>query len=459
MTVTLANLVSTALQTVSGAPALDDGADAIPLSRLAERAWIDASPTTLADRSVIVLTRRPLSAAAALCTLDGHARRLVLTPADVGIDHLPRVVAEAEADAVVHDFGSDAPHVDGVASYRIGETEHPRFAAPDVRTEWCLFTSGTSGPPKMVVHDLEGLIDAIPRPAPSAERVLWATFYDIRRYGGLQMLLRALIGGRTLLLPGVGEPVAAFLGRVGAAAATHVAGTPTHWRSALMSDAIAKLKPQYVRLSGEIADQAVLDQLAGAFPGAAVGHAFATTEAGVCFEVSDGLEGFPATYLERSGPVELRIEGGTLHVRSRRIARGRLGADEPIAGPDGFVDTGDLIGRRGDRCLFLGRANGVINVGGMKVHPEEVEAVLNRLPGVRLARVGGRANPITGAIVVAEVMLEDPSRGLGEAARALRDELRAQCLATLPPHKVPASIRFVESLPTSAAGKLERRGV
>ena len=69
---------------------------------------------------------------------------------------------------------------------------------------------------------------------------------------------------------------------------THLSGTPSHWRRALMSPEIGKISPRYVRLSGEIADQAILDSLRAMFPEASIGHAYASTEAGVAFEVNDG---------------------------------------------------------------------------------------------------------------------------------------------------------------------------
>ena len=66
---------------------------------------------------------------------------------------------------------------------------------------------------------------------------------------------------------------------------------------------------------------------------------------------------------------------------------------------EGFVDTGDIVERRGDRYYFVGRRGGIINVGGLKVHPEEVEAIINRHPDVRMSLVHSRKNPITGAAV------------------------------------------------------------
>ena len=65
------------------------------------------------------------------------------------------------------------------------------------------------------------------------------------------------------------------------------------------------------------------------------------------------------------------------------------------------------IERRGDRCYFVGRRGGVINVGGVKIHPEEVEAALNSHATVRASRVFARKNPITGALVCADVVLRE----------------------------------------------------
>ena len=152
-----------------------------------------------------------------------------------------------------------------------------------------------------------------------------------------------------------------------------------------MSGAASGFAPRYVRLSGEIADQAVLDGLKHAFPAASIGHAYASTEAGVGFEVDDGLEGFPASFLARRGDVEMKVEQGSLRLRSNRMASRYLGSASQLAEDDGFVDTGDMVERRGERYFFVGRRGGIINVGGLKVHPEEVEAVINGHRSVRMS--------------------------------------------------------------------------
>jgi acyl-coenzyme A synthetase/AMP-(fatty) acid ligase len=288
--------------------------------------------------------------------------------------------------------------------------------------------------------------------------VVWSTFYDIRRYGGLQIYLRALLTGSSLLLGGPREPVANFLKRAGDCGVTHISGTPSHWRRALMSPEANCIAPCYIRLSGEIADQAILNNLRAFYPSAAISHAFATTEAGVAFDVRDGVAGFPASLLTAASGVDLKVLDGTLRVRSRRTAERYLGENAPaLKDPEGFVDTGDVLELRESRYYFQGRRDGVINVGGLKVHPEEVEAVLNRHPQVRLSLVKPKKSPITGALVVAEVLLRDPSALEGEESRELQQSIKQFCREELAPHKVPAAISFVPALAIAATGKLVRR--
>ena len=195
-----------------------------------------------------------------------------------------------------------------------------------------------------------------------------------------------------------------------------------------------------------------------AFPSASIGHAYASTEAGVGFAVNDGLEGFPASMIGQSRDgVEMKVVDGSLRIRSRRTAHAYVGRRAAaLTDAEGFVDTGDMVELRGDRYHFVGRRGGIINIGGLKVHPEEVEAVINRHHSVRMSLVKGRANPITGSIIVADIVLKDAGGAVEADAREVRNDILRSCRAALPPHKVPASIRFVPSLEVTPAGKLVR---
>jgi len=417
-----------------------------------------AAREALRGRAVLLRTESTLTAAVALIELDGLARRIVICPPDLNDDDLPGVAATAGIEAAVLDAPTPAIEGLNVPLAPVGAAFEPLAETPadNAQTEWVMFTSGTTGAPKMVVHTLEGLTGAIRPPAAGSIPPVWGTFYDIRRYGGLQILLRALVGEGSMALAEPGEPLPDQLARFARLGVTHLTGTPSHWRRVMMSRDNALLSPSYVRLSGEIADQAVLDALKARFPRAVIGHAYASTEAGVGFEVNDGLEGFPTRFVDQqSGKVEMRVVDGSLRLRSRRTATAYLNADQPpLVDAEGFVDSGDMVERRDDRFHFVGRRGGIINVGGLKVSPEEIEAVINRHPAVRAALVKGRRNPITGAIVVAEVVLADAAND--EAT--VKAEILSACRRDLAPHKVPAGLRFVPALAMTAGGKLERVG-
>jgi acyl-coenzyme A synthetase/AMP-(fatty) acid ligase len=414
----------------------------------------------LCGRSVLIATTDQLAAAAAILELDGAARRIVLCPPDLPSEYLPSVARSAGADAIVSDNLEIRSDIPGISSYIHCDGKiFPRDRAVTTRceTEWILLTSGTTGVPKLVLHTLASLTGAAESGRPEPNHVIWSTFYDIRRYGGLQIFLRAILTGSSLLLSSAHESTADFLARAGAHGVTHISGTPSHWRQALMSSAAHLLAPEYIRLSGEIADQAILNHLGSVYPQARISHAFASTEAGVAFDVSDRTMGFPASVVEHTPRVEMKVENGSLRIRSERTAFRYLGEDSrPLKDAQGFVDTGDALELRGDRYYFVGRRDGVINVGGLKVHPEEVEAVINRHPEVRMSLVRTRKNPITGALVVADVVLNTEPNHESKDETQIRQAILLLCREELASHKVPAIINFVPSLAIAETGKLIR---
>jgi acyl-CoA synthetase (AMP-forming)/AMP-acid ligase II len=441
---------------------LADEAHRVVLADLIDGTNVEAPLESLRGCSVLLVSDGQLPTVLAAIALDGIAARLLLCLSDIAVSDLSGIVAEGAADAIVSDGTGPQPETDGaLARVRCGSAVRPggaRGLDRSTETEWILFTSGTTGRPKMVSHTLSSLTGPLDDGLQVSDGAVWSTFYDVRRYGGLQILLRALLGGGSMVLSSACEPVGDFLVRAGRNGVTHISGTPSHWRRALMSPAAGRMTPRYVRLSGEVADQAILDHLKQAYPQSDVAHAFASTEAGVAFDVRDGLAGFPASYIGQLGAkAEMRVVDGTLRIRSARAASRYLGAASRLGDDEGFIDTGDMVERRGDRYYFIGRREGVINIGGQKVHPEEVEAVINRHPGVRMSRVWARKSPITGSIVAAEVVPRDPADS-GAAFTALRDAILQTCRQVLPPHKVPVSMKAVDSLAVGPSGKLLRHG-
>ena len=438
---------------------IDDGRRHADLGAFARGATsLGGAAPRLAGRSVLVATSGQIAVACVLVELDGLARRLVVAPPDLAAHDLAAFLEDGEVDAVATDR-PDLLARDDLETVAVALPVPALHPVPSRArdTEWVLATSGTSGRPKLVAHTLAALTDAIRQAPPGAAPRKWATFYDIRRYGGLQIFLRALYNGTDLIVSAPDEALGDHLGRLAAAGVSSISGTPSHWRRVLMSGQRGTFAPSYIRLSGEIADQMVLDALAEAFPEAAIGHAYASTEAGVGFAVDDGREGFPASFLEgETNGVAMKIEDGTLRLRSTRAASRYLGVAPAMLKDDGgFVDSGDLIEIRDGRCRFVGRRGGIINVGGLKVNPEEVEGAINSHPDVRMSLVKARRSPLTGALVVAEVVAREGA----EPDAALKAAILELCRASLPAHKVPALLKFVPALPLTAAGKLSREPV
>jgi acyl-coenzyme A synthetase/AMP-(fatty) acid ligase len=433
----------------------------IALSDLVAGSALYSRGDELCERSVLVTTTSQVTTASALMELDGIARRIVLCPPDLPLEHLPFVIEVAEVDAIVSDrkileLDNRRPVYFSPCSQNIVPGNYARSAQH--QTEWILLTSGTTGRPKVVAHTLASLAGAIERSHTPAGQVIWSTFYDIRRYGGLQIFLRAVLTGKSLVLSSSQESTADFLARAASHGVTHISGTPSQWRRALMSPAAHSIAPEYVRLSGEVADQAILNQLRSFYPHARIAHAFASTEAGVAFEVNDSVAGFPARVLGQTLNVDMRVEDRTLRIRSARTASRYLDDHIPaLKGAAGFVDTGDIIELRDDRYYFVGRRDGIINVGGLKVYPEEVEAVINRHPEVRMSLVRAKKNPITGALVVADVVLTAVPLHTSRDVRALQNDILLLCRGALSLHKVPAAINFVPVLAVAESGKMIRQ--
>jgi acyl-coenzyme A synthetase/AMP-(fatty) acid ligase len=128
------------------------------------------------------------------------------------------------------------------------------------------------------------------------------------------------------------------------------------------------------------------------------------------------------------------VVDGRLHVRARSAMLGYLNAPSPFDA-DGFFDTGDVVAVDGEWVRFLGRETEVINVGGRKVHPSQVESVLLDMDNVADAAVTGERNAITGQVVVARVRVIVP-----ETAEQLKARMRRFCASRLEPWQVPARV-------------------
>lgn len=322
----------------------------------------------------------------------------------------------------------------------------------DASTRWVLATSGTTGTPKLIEHSTGSLTKTCKLDTDRGREFTWGLVYDPFRFAGLQVVLQALASGSELVLCnhiGNVKDQAAFLRENNANA---LSATPTYWRKLLMSGVLGNHRFKQITLGGEPADQSVLNALKAAFPEARIAHIYASTEAGVGFSVTDGLMGFPKQYLERGvAGNQLRIgESGTLLIKPEKYVPTAAGAS--LAKTDGFIDSGDLVAVRDERVLFLGRDSGAINVGGNKVIPEEVEAVIREVEGVAEVLVKPKGSGMMGQLVTADIQ---PRKADADTA-SLKKQIMVHCRARLEKYKVPALIRFVTEIEHNPTGKISR---
>ncbi len=251
---------------------ISDARHTISLTDCLQQASLVGRPEELAGRSVLLAVSDQLVSAVAMTEVDGLARRMLLCPPDLNRDHVRTLIEGAEIDAIVTDQParwSDAG-VYQVAAARM-PVPAPARARAKRATEWLMLTSVPSGAPDIVGHTLADLCGAIVADGPArGTPPVWASFYDIRRHGGLEIFVRAITCGGSMVLSEPGEPIADYVARLAARGVTHISGAPSHWRKLLMSGSAGGFSPRYVRLSGEIADQAVRDGLRQAYPDASI---------------------------------------------------------------------------------------------------------------------------------------------------------------------------------------------
>jgi long-chain acyl-CoA synthetase len=310
-----------------------------------------------------------------------------------------------------------------------------------------LFSSGSTGVPKAAVHDLERLLRKF-----TVRKRAYRTvaFLHLDHIGGLNTLLYTLSNGGALVVPTDRSPetVCAAIARW---RAELLPTSPTFLNLLLMSGAAERHDLSSLRLityGTEPMPGSTLARLATAFPAARLQQTYGLTEIGILRSESRG----PGSLWVRVGGegYETKVVDGRLWVRAESAMLGYLNAPSPFAA-DGFLDTGDQVEVDGEWLRILGRRTDVINVGGSKVFPAEVESALLAMDGVDEAAVRGEPYPITGQIVTATVRLSGD-----ESLAAFKARMRTWCRERLEPYKVPVKVRLAEGPLHTARYKRQR---
>lgn len=328
---------------------------------------------------------------------------------------------------------------------RVAEpSEHAAFARlrASGHAGLVLFSSGTSGRPKAMVQDLTTLLGTYADRRPNRLPVLALLGFD--HIGGLNTLWSALAAGAALVVPADRSP-----GTVAAAIARHrvavLPASPTFLNLLLLSEEwkVHDLSSLRVITYGtEPMPDGLLARLRAAFPRARFIQTFGTSETGIARTESPSGDSAFLRFVDPA--LEWKAVDGELWLRSGTQIQGYLdprdGLDRFTA--DGWFRTGDRVELGPEGTLrVLGRLGEAINVGGEKLMPAEVEAIILAVPAVVDCRVRGEANALVGQTVVADVVA-----AAGADREALRAAIRIACRRALAAYKVPTRVTFLDAV-------------
>jgi acyl-coenzyme A synthetase/AMP-(fatty) acid ligase len=398
-------------------------------------AWLDQQGINSGDPIILRGDYSPLSVSMLLALIE---RRCILIPLTLeAFDSLKETLGDV-APAWLIDVSGESPfHKKLNASmtpslYKILE----KNSSPGL----VLFTSGSSGKPKAVVHDFSRLLEKfhVVRPA-----MVTLNFLLFDHWGGLNTLLHCLSNLCLIVVPERRTPES-VCGLIEEHRIELLPTTPSFLNMLLISKAyigrdLSSLK--LITYGAEPMPESTLRNLRKVLPDVELRQTYGMIELGVLRAKSRSSD---SLWLKLGGEgYDIRVVDNMLQIRAEAAMLGYINADSPFT-DDGYLITGDLVETDGDWIRVLGRQSDIINVGGEKVYPSEVETVLLDCPQVTDAIVYGEPNPILGKIVCASVVLQE---GMDEAFS--RNAIRRVCSEQLKAFMVPVKIKFVSEIPQS----------
>jgi acyl-coenzyme A synthetase/AMP-(fatty) acid ligase len=357
------------------------------------------------------------------------------------------LLATANADHLIDCRAAES----GVIAPRTSGPKHPLLdtLAAAGRPGLVLFSSGSTGRPKAMLHDFDRLLEKFVQPRPGS-RIL--SFLLLDHIGGINTLFHGLANGGTVVTTSDRTP--AMVCRAIERCRVEVLPTsPTFLNLLLLSEEYLRHDLSSLRLityGTEVMPVSTLARLREVFPGVRFQQTYGLSELGILRSKSrdDG-----SLWVKVGGEgYETKVVNGILWIRTKASMLGYLNADNPFD-PEGWFNTQDAVEQDGEWLRFLGRTTEIINVGGQKVYPAEVESALLDMDGVLDVTVRGEPNPIVGQCVVARVNLRRP-----ESAADFKARMRRHCQGRLAPHAIPVKVEITESEQFNVRCKRMRQG-
>lgn len=302
-----------------------------------------------------------------------------------------------------------------------------------------LFTSGTTGKPKAIQHDISVFLKTV-RTGDKYKDHIWGLAYNPTHMAGLQVFFQALLNQNSIVkLFGLSNHQ--IISTLAEKEVTHLSATPTFYRLLDINENIESI--QRITLGGEKSSDNLYQKLRQYFPNAKINNIYATTEFGTLF-ISEG-DKFKISK-ENIGLV--KIVDDLLYVHESLLSSNR----QNIKIVDDWYCTNDkveVVSQDPLRFRFIARVSATVNIGGYNVNPKETEDLLIECEGVRLARVFAKENRLLGNMLRAEVVLD-------QGSDLTEKDLINFVSEKLQPHKVPRIIKIVQNIGLTRTGKIKQ---
>lgn len=337
-----------------------------------------------------------------------------------------------------HEYFFESAHVDviikdGTVSHRSHEGNHELIdlLRSKGHAGLVLFSTGTTGRPNAILHDLTSFLKKFETPRPALRTMNFLLFDHI---GGINTLLHTLFNKGVVVTP-ESRTVDSVLDTCRKHSVEVLPTTPTFLRMMLMSGAVPSKVPECLKVityGTERMDQPTLDELCSLLPKVDFRQTFGMSELGIVRVKSESRE---SLFMKIGGEgVETRVVDNVLQIRSQSRMLGYLNAPSPFDS-EGWYDTKDVVETKDGYYKVVGRISDVINVGGLKFMSSEIERVALTFPGVSLVKATPKKNPITGQHV--ELLVQPSSEDAFD-----KDMLMSFLKERLQPHMVPKRIRI-----------------
>lgn len=299
-----------------------------------------------------------------------------------------------------------------------------------------LFTSGTTGLPKKVIHTFQSVTRFV-KISENNKTNIWGFAYNPTHIAGIQVFLQALLNGNPIVrLFGLSKDQ--IFKSIEKFEITNISATPTYYRLLLPIQGNFK-NVKRITSGGEKFDEKTTEQLKQIFSNAKITNVYASTEAGTLF----AADGNSFTIKSEMQPF-IQIQDNELLIHKSLLGQSEFSVGE-------WYNTGDLVkivSSNPVKFQFVSRKNEMINVGGYKVNPAEVEEIIRKIDGIQDVRIFSKSNSVLGNIICCEVVKTNDKI----------DELsiRSFLQSKLQEFKIPRIIKFTDKISTTRTGKIKR---